>query len=140
MKYEGYVPSYTITDNIINLIAEISELDKRLTGSSDQAADSGPFVEFLLHTIYATLQQVAKTVQVSDEVTVQVKKLLHELDNDTLSAKELMERVGLKHRPTFRENSLSCGYHTANNQTAPFFTIILIHDNKHTFCLLKVLF
>ena len=78
----------------------------RKLAAADQAADSGPFVEFLLQTIYAALQEAAKTVQVYEQVTVQVKKLLSELSNDTLSAKELMERVGLKHRPTFRENYL----------------------------------
>ncbi|ATW24700.1 Fic family protein [Candidatus Formimonas warabiya] len=88
------------------LIREQQEEYYKVLAASDQAADSGPFVEFLLQMICDTLQEIAKTVQVPDQVTVQVKKLLNELDNDTLSAKELMARVGLKHRPTFRENYL----------------------------------
>ncbi|MEL7567151.1 MAG: Fic family protein [Dehalobacterium sp.] len=88
------------------LIREQQEKYYKVLAASDKAADSGPFIEFLLQTIYDTLQEIAKTVQVSDQVTVQVKKLLNELGNDTLSAKELMEKVGLKHLPTFRENYL----------------------------------
>lgn len=88
------------------LIREQQEKYYQVLAESDKAADSGPFIEFLLQTIYDMLQEIAKTVQVSDQVTVQVKRLLNGLGNDTLSAKELMERVGLKHRPTFRENYL----------------------------------
>jgi hypothetical protein len=35
-----------------------------------------------------------------------VQKLLVAIANDTLSGKELMERVEIKHRPTFRKNYL----------------------------------
>lgn len=88
------------------LIREQQEKYYQVLTESDKAADSGSFVYFLLQTIYDSLLEIAKTVQVPDQVTVQVKKLLNELNNDTLSAKELMERVGLKHRPTFRQNYL----------------------------------
>ncbi len=39
-------------------------------------------------------------------MTEQVKLILDAIGEDTISSKELMERVGLKHRPTFRENYL----------------------------------
>ena len=91
---------------IETLIRDQQEKYYKVLVASDKAANSGPFIEFLLQTINHTLQEIAKTEQVPDQATVQVKKLLNELGNDTLSAKELMERVGLKHRPTFRENYL----------------------------------
>lgn len=51
------------------------------------------------------------TDQVSDQVTDQDKtptyRLLSVLGKDTLSAAELMERLGLSHRPTFRKNYLN---------------------------------
>ncbi|MEL7567523.1 MAG: hypothetical protein AAGU27_21965 [Dehalobacterium sp.] len=63
-----------------------------MLAASDKSADSGPIIEFLLQMIYDTLQEMDKTVQ--------VKKLLNESGNDTLSARELMERAGLKYPPT----------------------------------------
>ena len=51
------------------------------------------------------------TDQVSDQVTDQDKtptyRLLSVLGKDTLSAAELMERLGLSHIPTFRKNYLN---------------------------------
>ncbi len=35
------------------------------------------------------------------------RRLLSALGNETLSAAELMERLGLSHRPTFRKNYLN---------------------------------
>lgn len=42
----------------------------------------------------------------SDQVSDQVKNLLEVLGDMTLSASELMQALGLKHRPTFRKNYL----------------------------------
>lgn len=52
--------------------------------------------------------QVADQVadQVTDQVADQVKALLDALGNGELSAFELMGRLGLSHRPTFRQNYL----------------------------------
>ena len=51
------------------------------------------------------------TDQDCDQVTVQDKtpvgRLLSVLGNDALSTAELMERIGLSHRPTFRKNYLN---------------------------------
>lgn len=70
-----------MTDKMIFLIAEISEQVGRITD------------------------------QDSDQVTVQdktsVERLLSALGDDTLSAAELMERLSLSHRPTFRKNYLN---------------------------------
>lgn len=45
--------------------------------------------------------------QVTDQVSDQVKTLLSALENDTLSALELMAKLKLNHRPTFRKNYLN---------------------------------
>ena len=42
----------------------------------------------------------------TDPVSEQVKALLNCLGNDELSISQLMERLGLSHRPTFRKNYL----------------------------------
>jgi len=51
MKSEGYVPPYTITDNIINLIAEISELVGSISVSSNMNSNpNGWFKKTLIDT------------------------------------------------------------------------------------------
>jgi hypothetical protein len=45
--------------------------------------------------------------QVTDQVTDQVRALLDALGDEELSALELMRKLGLSHRPTFRQNYLN---------------------------------
>jgi len=47
-----------------------------------------------------------QTDQVGDQVSDQVKRLVKTLELQRLSAVELMERLALSHRPTFRKNYL----------------------------------
>ncbi len=44
--------------------------------------------------------------QVIEQVTEQVERLLEVIGDKECSTKELMELLGLKHRPTFRDNYL----------------------------------
>lgn len=44
--------------------------------------------------------------QVADQVDNPVQRLLSVLGNEALSAAEIMKRLGLSHRPTFRKNYL----------------------------------
>ncbi|MEA5020719.1 MAG: ATP-binding protein [Gordonibacter sp.] len=44
------------------------------------------------------------TNQVTDQVTDQVRRVLVALEEETLSAVELMKKLGLSHRPTFKAN------------------------------------
>ena len=44
--------------------------------------------------------------QVTDQDKVPIKRLLSVFGDETLSAAELMERLGLSHRPAFRKNYL----------------------------------
>lgn len=83
-------------------------------GKSDKAADSAVFVELMLEIIRDTLKDTTvvgrSTDQDSDQVTDQdspINRLLATLGNEELSAAELMKRLGLSHRPTFRKNYLT---------------------------------
>lgn len=72
--------------------------------------------------VNATEELTAKQVQQIDrtsteqpavQVTEQVRALLLALSNDQLSLKVLMEKVGLKHRPTFLENYINPAIETS---------------------------
>ena len=84
-------------------------------GAADRQADSAGFVELMLEIIRDSLKEVTvvgrSTDQDNDQVTDQnktpVERLLFALGNDTISASELMEWLGLSHRPTFRKNYLN---------------------------------
>jgi len=90
-----------------DLIRERQQEYYDVLGESDKAADSTVFIEYMLCVIRDALSELARTEQVREQVTVQVEKLLAALGSETLSAKELLERLGLKHRPTFAANYLS---------------------------------
>jgi Fic family protein len=75
--------------------------------ASDQAADAAPFAEFILGSLLDALLTAPATDQVSDQVSDQVKRLLSEFEKgEILAATVLMDRLGLKHLPTFRRNYL----------------------------------
>ena len=79
--------------------------------TADQTADSAGFVALLLEIIRDSLREAAGstdqvTDQVSDQVEDAVSRLIAVLGNETLSAAEIMKRLGLSHRPTFRRNYL----------------------------------
>lgn len=48
-----------------------------------------------------------QTVQVDVQVSIQVKELLTAIGNQELSIAECMEKLGMKHRQTFRNNRLN---------------------------------
>lgn len=87
-------------------------------GVADKQADSTGFVELMLEIIYDSLAKVTvvgrSTDQDSDQVGDQdsdwdsapIKRLLSVFDNESLSSAELMQRLGLTHKPTFRKNYL----------------------------------
>ncbi|MEG0933903.1 MAG: Fic family protein [Lachnospiraceae bacterium] len=91
---------------IETLIRERQEEYYKVLEESDYSADSGKFVEFLLTTIYDTLSEIVETEQVNGQVSEQVEKLLEVIDDKEYSTREMMELLGLKHRPSFRNNYL----------------------------------
>lgn len=84
-------------------------------GEADKSGDSSGFVQMMLQVIRDTLTDYENiTDQDSDQETDQVKlddpnveKLLEVIGNRTLSAVEIMDELGLRHRPTFRSNYLN---------------------------------
>ncbi len=92
---------------IETLIKERQEEYYKVLGECDKRASSESFIEFSLQAIYDALNEVSRTDQVSVQVTDQVERLLNVIGEDVISANELMERLNLKHRPTFRKNYLN---------------------------------
>ena len=84
-------------------------------GVADKQADSAGFVELMLEIIRDSLMEVTvvgrSTDQDDDQVSGQdkstVERLLSVLGSNVLSAAELMQRLGLSHKPTFRKNYLN---------------------------------
>jgi Fic family protein len=91
---------------IETLIRERQDEYYKVLGECDHSANSGKFVEFLLKAIYDTLFEISDIEQVAEQVTEQVEKLIQVIGYKEYSTKELMELLGLKHRPTFRYNYL----------------------------------
>ena len=65
----------------------------------------------MLEIILDTLRQIQVVGLAGDStesiLTIQEMKLLDELGEEELSAAEIMDRLGLSHRPTFRKNYLN---------------------------------
>ena len=61
----------------------------------------------MMQIIFDALNDLDTTDQVSDQVSDQVNILLNCMGNEVLSATQLMQRLGLSHRPTFRKNYLN---------------------------------
>lgn len=83
--------------------------------AADAQADSAGFVELMLEIIRDSLTIISvvghntdqDTVQDTDQDKTPISRLLFALGNDTLSASDLMVRLGLSHKPTFRKNYLN---------------------------------
>ena len=84
-------------------------------GAADKQADSAGFVELILEIIRDSLTEITvigrSTDQDSDQVTDQdktpIERILSALGDETLSATDLMERLGPSHKTTFRKNYLN---------------------------------
>ncbi|MCM1545283.1 MAG: Fic family protein [Ruminococcus sp.] len=74
--------------------------------ASDKTADSTKFIEVMLRIIFDSLKNFTYTDQVTDQVSDQVKLLLECIGQETLSANEIMKRLNLSHKPSFRKNYL----------------------------------
>jgi fido (protein-threonine AMPylation protein) len=74
---------------------------------ADKLADTAPFVAFMLQALHTAMGETALTDPVNDLVSDPVKLLLAVFHNDeSLKIGELLNRLGLQHRPTFRKNYL----------------------------------
>jgi Fic family protein len=83
----------------------------RVLAVADSQADATPFIEFMLGALREALQEAVSPDQagdqVSDQVTDQVAALIRAIGNDELGRNDLMQVLGLSHRPTFRNNYLN---------------------------------
>ncbi len=75
--------------------------------ASGSAGESTPFIAFMLKMLLETITDTLESDQVNDYVSDQVKKLLEVMGDEWLSSAEIMEKLGLSHRPTFRKNYLN---------------------------------
>ncbi len=64
----------------------------------DLYGEVGPFLRFFLRSIYRALG--------TEQESPEIQRLLSCMDEEAYTTKELMERLGLKHRPTFRDKYL----------------------------------
>ena len=74
---------------------------------ADTQADSAVFVELMLEIISDSLKEITVVGFRTDQDDPVIERLLLALGDETLSATEIMERLGLSHRPTFRKNCLN---------------------------------
>ena len=82
---------------------------------ADNASDSTPFITFMLEAIEQALNEALESEpshfsdQVNRQVSDQVKSLLKLLmtrPEEPLKVQDMMQKLGLRHRPTFRKNYL----------------------------------
>ncbi|MGQ0700704.1 MAG: Fic family protein [Panacagrimonas sp.] len=84
----------------------------RVLSSSDRASEATPFIEFMLDALLTALRSFDATDQVTGQGTVQVgdqvAKLLKVFKHDeSVGAADLMARLDLKHRHSFRSLNLN---------------------------------
>jgi len=84
------------------IYAHQDEYYQALQGATEQS-DSACFIEFMLGVI---LDVVGGNDQVSDQVNDQVEKLLAIMGDGWLSTQDMLARLGLSHKATFRKNYL----------------------------------
>ena len=75
--------------------------------ASGSAGESTSFIEFMLEIILTTIQDSINNDQVSDYVSDQVDKLLEVMHDQWLSSSEIMDKLALSHKLTFRKNYLN---------------------------------
>jgi Fic family protein len=78
-------------------------------GKSTENTDAGIFTEFMLDIINEALEEFITdqgTDQGTDQDAIRIGKLINCLGAEILSTTEIMSRLGLSHRKTFRDNYL----------------------------------
>lgn len=83
----------------------------RALEQSDLHGEAGPFLNYFLASVELALgafssEEKAPGRSFSVEMDLRVKRLLESMGNEAYTTRALMERLELKHRPTFRDNYL----------------------------------
>lgn len=78
-------------------------------GEADRKGDATPFVEFILKAIKEALKNHPNTDQEIDQVSDQVKSVLNAFEKVSapLTTEKILQRIGLRHKPSFRKNYLN---------------------------------
>lgn len=71
----------------------------RVLAEADQQADSAPFIEFMLSALFDAICEAVTTDQVA--------ALIRAIGAGELGSNDLMQALGLSHRPTFWSNYLN---------------------------------
>lgn len=79
----------------------------RVLAVADQQANATPFIEFMLGALHDAVREAVSTDQVGNQVTGQVAALIRAIGNGERGSNDLMQALGLSHRPTFRNNYLN---------------------------------
>jgi len=74
---------------------------------SGSDGESTVFIEFMLEVILKSIQEILiDTDQATDQVTDQVKRLMSVVGGKWISSTDIMHKLKLSHKPTFRKNYL----------------------------------
>lgn len=84
------------------VIRDRQEQYYKVLAQADRESESTPFIEFMLQALLDAMVEVTATDQVTDQVTL----LIQAIGDSELGTGDLMERLALLHRPTFRKNYL----------------------------------
>lgn len=79
----------------------------RVLAVADQQAHATPFIEFMLSALRDAVREAVVTDQVGDQVIDQVAALMSAIGSGERGSNDLMQALGLSHRPTFRQNYLN---------------------------------
>jgi Fic family protein len=88
----AYLPVETV-------IRERQEAYCQVLAVADERADATPFIQFMLHALHDAIREAIAIDQVAE--------LIRTIGSGEWTSHDVMEALGLSHRPTFRENYLN---------------------------------
>lgn len=89
-----------------DLIRERQQEYYNALGQATKNGESSVFVTYMLEVMLDTLKRTESVGGNGTLISKHIQKLLGAMGNETLFASEIMERLGLTHRPAFRKNYL----------------------------------
>ncbi len=97
------------TDQVKPSTDQVKPSTDQVKPSTDQVRPSTGRVcdEEVEETVDVSDQDIDETEEVTGRVGTPIERLLHVIGSETLSASEIMARLNLSHRPTFRANYLN---------------------------------
>lgn len=102
----NYKPIFSVMP-VESVIKEHQEEYYQALEYSGSVGESTPFIEFMLEIILDTITESMQSDQVNSYVSDQVDKLLGVMSYEWLSSSEIMKKLELSHKPTFRKNYLN---------------------------------